>query len=196
MHELARTLQLPVNPGKNIAIWRERMSAQYRAFEQACAGMHWHTVLDIGCGLAGIDALLTRRFGARRAHLLDGDGLAPKVNGWNKATGARNDVEKGAELVRANSGPDVEVVSHVAGDDLQIDDQLDLVISSRSWGHHYPIPVYLPLVRRALRSGGTLILDIRRKTDGVRELEAAGFMQIGRIEDHSEKCDRLIFVRN
>jgi SAM-dependent methyltransferase len=196
MHELVRSLKLPINPGKNIVTWRERMSAQYYAFERACNGMWWHNVLDIGCGLAGIDALLVRKFGARRVHLLDGDGSASQVNGWNRATDAWNDVEKGVELVRVNGGPDIEVITHIAGRQLQIDDQLDLVISLRSWGHHYPIPVYLPLVRQVLRSDGMLILDIRRKTDGVQQLEAAGFTQVGKIEDHSFKCDRLMFVKD
>lgn len=195
MHELVRDLQLPLNPGKNIAIWRESISAQYYAFERACIGMRFPVVLDIGCGLAGIDALLVRKFDTRRVHLLDGDGSSPKVNGWNWATDAWNDVGKGAELVRANGGPGIEVITHVAGRQLQIDDQLDLVISLRSWGHHYPIGIYLEPVQRILKPNGMLILDIRRKTDGVEQLYAAGFCRVDRIEDRSEKCDRLMFVR-
>lgn len=195
MHELVRDMRLPSKPAKNVSTWHERMSAQYRAFEHACVGMTFPVVLDIGCGSAGIDVLLARKFGALRVHLLDGDGSAPQVNGWNRATDAWNDVEKGAELVRANSGPGVEVITHVAGQQLQIDDQLDLVISLRSWGHHYPIGIYLELVQRILKPDGTLILDIRRKTDGVEQLHAAGFRRVDRIEDRSEKCDRLVFSR-
>jgi SAM-dependent methyltransferase len=196
IHELAQTLQFPPNTGKNITLLRESLSAQFYAFEKACAGMKFPTVLDIGCGLASIDVLLVREFGAHTVYLIDGDGSAPQVHGWNNATKPWNDVEQGAWVIKNNAAAEVDVITYVVGKKrTHACDQVDLAISLRSWGHHYPVPVYLPLVRRALRPGGILILDIRRKTAGVQELEAAGFSMIGRIDDHSEKCDRLIFAR-
>jgi SAM-dependent methyltransferase len=196
-HDLARTLQFPPNTRKNIPVLRGSLSAQFYAFEKACAGMKFLTVLDIGCGLAAIDVLLVREFGARTVYLIDGNGGAPQIHGWNNdATEPWNDVEQGAWVVKNNVAAEVDVITYVAGEKrIYACDQVDLVISLRSWGHHYPVSVYLPLVERALRPGGTLILDIRRKTAGVEELEAAGFSKIGRIDDRSEKCDRLMFVR-
>eukprot|EP00959_Pyramimonas_sp_CCMP1952_P249369 5212618-Pyramimonas_sp.AAC.1 len=56
----------------------------------------------------------------------------------------------------------------------------DVVYSLLSYGHHYPVHTYLEEVFHLLRSGGTLILDLRRRgktkdVEGLRDLQIRGF---------------------
>jgi SAM-dependent methyltransferase len=54
------------------------------------------------------------------------------------------------------------------GDDGRIpfDCPIDLVLSLLSWGYHYPISVYLDQVSDLLTPGGTLVVDVRKPSDG------------------------------
>ena len=54
-----------------------------------------------------------------------------------------------------------------------VNHKLDLIVSLRSWGFHYPIPVYLERVVANMADGGVLITDIRRGTAGVDQLRNA-----------------------
>src|SRR6476659_11198046 len=43
---------------------------------------------------------------------------------------------------------------------------IDVVTSLIAWGFHFPVPVYLDAVRRALKPDGMLIIDVRKQTEG------------------------------
>lgn len=49
--------------------------------------------------------------------------------------------------------------------------KFDLIISTISWGNHYPIQTYLKQVDRVLSKRGVLILDVRNGTGGIELLE-------------------------
>lgn len=150
------------------------------------------TILDIGCGLAGIDALAARHGLAREFHLLDGDGTGPKVQGFSSyAPAPWNDVRIGAEVVATNAPPGVEIRTHAADPTLTI--PADVILSLRAWGHHFPVSVYAGLARRSLRPGGRIIMDIRRGSGGIADMAEAGFAIYSHIPDPSAKCDRWVF---
>ena len=44
---------------------------------------------------------------------------------------------------------------------------MELVISLISWGFHYPIQTYLDQVFALLAKGGTMIIDVRKQTEGL-----------------------------
>src|SRR6185369_15191748 len=63
------------------------------------------SIVDIGCGFAGIDVLLARHFGPLcDARLIDGNGKAPRRGGFEPAGLPWYDVECGARFVRDNTG--------------------------------------------------------------------------------------------
>jgi SAM-dependent methyltransferase len=144
-------------------------------------------LLDIGCGLALIDVHIARRWPHVRVHLLDGDGTAAQDRGFKPTMSAWGDVSAGAAMMRANA-PLSPVIIHAPG---RFHVPVDLIISSRSWGHHYPISVYADSVLRSLNPGGLLVLDIRTGTPGLSQLAALGFEVVCRIPDPSEKCARF-----
>lgn len=140
---------------------------------------------DIGCGLAALTALLCRDHGLQRYRLTDGDGSAPRKVGYCPRTQGWFDTRVSEQFVRANGGDRAVPVGRWDGD-------CDLVVSLKSWGHHYPVATYLDQARRAMRPGGRLVLDIRAGTDGAAEIARAGFRLLGQIAE-KPKRRRLVF---
>lgn len=112
-------------------------------------------ILDIGCGMAGIDVLLKRHYPDAELWLLDGDGDEPR-NGWNKTLNAFSSRAAANELlalngVTADRWLDVNTKEPLAA---------DLIISLASWGYHYPLSTY--------DVSGFCIADLRRKVEPQR----------------------------
>lgn len=148
------------------------------------------SVLDIGCGFAGIDVLLSFAGPIKRFYLIDGICHGERVAGFQKSTVPWNDVNLAAQLLRDNVVCDVTAMTVPP----PLPQPVDLVISLKSWGHHYPVAEYLDFVHKSLRTGGVLILDIRKETTGHDELKVAGFKLMGRAGG-TAKCDRLVFQK-
>lgn len=152
---------------------------------------HPRVIMDIGCGQAILDILIAKHVELESVHLVDGDGSGTKRAGFRSAGKPWRDVGWGVVLFQANC-PDTPVTGYRLGVDVIPDLQVDLVISSRSWGHHYPISEHLELVKRCLKPEGHLIIDIRNNTDGLSQLRSVGFSKVARIPDHSVKCTRWL----
>lgn len=148
-------------------------------------------VMDIGCGFAGVDALLAQS-GQRTFRLVDGDGSGERRGGFSQQTAPWYDVRIGTRLVCENAArASVEFVVVPPAPEPW---PCDVVISLKSWGHHYAVECYLDLVKRSLKPEGLVIMDIRNGTDGRATMEAAGFSFKGRIGG-TAKCDRILFMR-
>lgn len=109
-------------------------------------------IIDIGCGMAGIDVLLKRRYPDAELWLLDGDGDDPR-DGWNETLGAFSSRDEANKLLEANGLQadrwlDIGTKEHL---------QADLIISLASWGYHYPISTY--------HVTGYCIADLRKKVE-------------------------------
>lgn len=149
------------------------------------------TVLDIGCGLGLLDVLIAQAYMPTTVHLLDGSGdPARRSRGYRLQMEAWNDVDMAATMFRANvySGTCPFARVHRPG---EFDIPADLILSSRSWCHHYPAAVYLASVKRSLAAGGLLVVDVRAGTDNLDVLRSAGFEVVARVPDPSEKCGRF-----
>lgn len=150
-------------------------------------------IVDIGCGLAGIDVHLARHYPRAMIDLVDGQGdHSNRVMGYNDGTQPWANVGLAVQLVEANA-PGAKVRGNLA-DPNALFERCDLMLSFKSWAHHYPVQRYLPLAKRSVVKGGTVILDIRSGTDGKQQLEAAGFEARGVVLS-KPKCDRIVFVR-
>ena len=51
------------------------------------------------------------------------------------------------------------------------DKSVDLIISTISWGFHYPINIYIQSVFDIISDNGVLIIDVRKGSGGIAELE-------------------------
>jgi len=134
------------------------------------------SLLDIGCGVAGIDVLLSRFYRQRieRFHLVDKTQVEERIFYGFKPCGAfYNSLVLAKSLLCMNSVAPERVLCMEA-DTPWADEigkgSLDLVLSLLSWGFHYPVAVYLEVVARLLARDGRVILDVRRGTDGIERL--------------------------
>jgi SAM-dependent methyltransferase len=164
-------------------------------------------ILDIGCGVGGIDVLLHRHYapprrpgaeeheegGAPRLYLADRTETSGEVYyGFAERGAFYNSFEATRRLLVANGVPETALRLREVGEECRLDvpEPLDLVISLISWGFHYPVGVYADQVRALLRPGGRVILDARKGTDGREQLEAR-FPRVARISETPKK-ERLV----
>lgn len=132
-------------------------------------------ILDIGSGMAGIDVALGKAYPGAALHLLDKQGVSPAINaGFNATADAfahYNDFSAALALLAAN-GIENTVVCH----DMNVSPfparTFDVVVSLLSWGFHYPISAYAP------KCSGLIVADVRKGTDGERQLARYGATQV------------------
>ena len=145
---------------------------------------HCDRILDIGCGLGGIDVLLYHQFStAPNEHvelwMLDKDDDSPLRGGHyagftDTTTAAYNSLDVTRNFLEANKVPSNRIqLVNIEQDSFPSSIKFDLVLSLLSWGFHYPVDVYLEKVVQSLKSSGALFIDIRRDTDGMDKLKSA-----------------------
>lgn len=107
------------------------------------------SILDIGCGMAGIDVFLKRKYPEAKLTLLDSDGETWGA-GWNNKMVPFTNRSCAESLLFAN-GVQVDEWKDVGTFELL---EADLIISLLSWGFHYPLNTY--------NVEGLCIVDLRR----------------------------------
>lgn len=139
-----------------------------------------HRILDIGCGIAAIDARLLQVYPDAEFWLLDRAGLDARYG--SEAEHAFYTSMRAAYRMMGKNGA-VRAQLHMldAGPEYHIEAEgIDLALSLFSWGWHYPISAYTPAVTKAMRAGGTLIVDVRN-WEGKEEL-LENFDIIGKLK--------------
>eukprot|EP00238_Polyblepharides_amylifera_P013394 CAMPEP_0196585146 /NCGR_PEP_ID=MMETSP1081-20130531/49673_1 /TAXON_ID=36882 /ORGANISM="Pyramimonas amylifera, Strain CCMP720" /LENGTH=599 /DNA_ID=CAMNT_0041906603 /DNA_START=366 /DNA_END=2165 /DNA_ORIENTATION=+ len=163
-------------------------------------------VLEIGCGMAMYDLFLFKHYNWDaniELFLLDKSEYVPPKDG-NKsnmggfhANGAEsfvfyNNLQCAKDILVANGVSDNKVHALEANETILEgleSGSFDLVYSVLSWGHHYPVSTYISNVKRILKPGGRLMMDLRGKPgysikkeykgldccNGDQELAQAGF---------------------
>lgn len=130
-------------------------------------------ILDIGCGVAGIDILLYRHYTIHNSphlYLSDFSDTSSSIRYDFSSSPVRyNSLEVASLLLSMNGVPEelIHFVNPTKIEDLEMSGKFNLVISTLSWGFHYPVEIYLNAVYRLLADSGKLILDVRNATDGV-----------------------------
>jgi len=156
-------------------------------------------ILDIGCGLGGIDVLLYQHYRSSgiNLHLLDKEGIAEKVYyGFNAEAAHYSSLLLTRELLKLNGVPiDRASTYDIATEGFPNQCKFDVVISLYSWGYHYPVSAYLEPVRTSLASDGIIILDVREETDGKEQL-AKHFTVCRDICIGSEDNRRILATNN
>jgi cyclopropane fatty-acyl-phospholipid synthase-like methyltransferase len=169
-------------------------------------------LLDVGCGMGGIGLLLVDHYIGKiqvtpdsvgpsqpLLDLLDGDVSVRGISGhrpkgyqsfgennkpWNDATATAQRFRSFGYDTRALT-PDTECWGP----------NLDVIVSTRSWGHHYPVDVYLKKAYEALTPEGIMALEIRYGTEGVATL-----LEFFKLVDQmpavrSTKCGMYVFKK-
>lgn len=128
------------------------------------------SILDIGCGIPGIDVLLYNHYMNNKPdiYLLDKTEMPHKVYYNLTPKGCfYNSLQASKNFLIKNDVEKSKIFTQEATDKNKInfDATFDLVISLISWGFHYPVATYLDTVFLKLAERGSLILDIRKTSD-------------------------------
>lgn len=167
--------------------WNEQISDIASAVDISRIG----SALDIGCGLGGLSANLAMR-GVQRVYLLDGSKPIVAKVGFGPDRYAWSDVSIAESVVKENA-PGVVVSGHTPKT-FPDANGIDLVISMKSWGHHYPVDVYAAKVSNALAPNGLIVMDMRRRRYGIEAMKQFGF-EVKSVLRESKKFTRVCLQR-
>lgn len=152
------------------------------------------SILDIGCGIGGIDVLLHKAYGNPKILLMDKSEISKKLHyGYHETGASYNCFQATRELMDANKVKNYDIID-VSKGKLPIFENVDLIISLLSCGYHYPLDKYLDYIETVLSEDGTLIIDCRQKMDGITVLSQ--YFQDIKIISSYNKSDRVCARRN
>lgn len=147
------------------------------------------SILDIGCGVGGIDVFFHDYYDSNDVdfYLFDKTEVSSYVYyQFNREAAFYNSLEIAREMLESNGVPPKQVHTMDADeDDLTDLGDVDLCVSFLSWAFHYPAETYLDEVVECLSECGTLILDVRQGTDGF-EVCRERFRDYHVIDDNEE----------
>jgi len=125
------------------------------------------SILDIGCGLGGIDILLSKHYNKPELYLMDNSEISGKLKyGYDRGKEYYSSFAATELLMKANYIKNYNLID-IKSKSLPMFEKIDLVISLLSCGYHYPVTEYLGYVKTILAKSGALIIDIRENTDGI-----------------------------
>ena len=150
-------------------LYCEDMSIEYETIKdhlpQTC-----ENILDIGCGMAGIDIFLFQHYQSDTKidyFLFDKTEINQKVfYGYKEKSAFYNSLILAKSFLKLNGIDEskIHLIEVPSNNKILIDCSFNLVISLISWGFHYPLSQYLDNVYELLNENGTLILDLRKTT--------------------------------
>lgn len=132
-------------------------------------------ILDIGCGLAGIDLFLFRHYKndpKTRLYLLDKNEVDENVYyGFQKYGSFYNSLIQSENFLTENGISKSQIFLKEVVNNKLPQEKFNLIISLISWGYHYPVETYLEEVYQKMTPQGILILDIRKGTRGEEKIK-------------------------
>ena len=185
-YNLVTAVETRLHGSRIKALYSADMHAEYETFKSylpdACA-----SVLDIGCGMAGIDAFIDRHYpdSSPDIHLLDRSRVERSVfYMFNEQAAFYTSLEVARQLLVENgiAGNRIHLHEVREGNEITASPKVDLVISLLSWGVHYPVDTYAEQVRTLLSERGIVVLDIRKETGGIEALKRT-FSHVSIIQD-------------
>jgi len=119
-------------------------------------------IMDVGCGLGIIDIFLNRFYKKNlNFYLLDKNKIDKKIKyGFSEDYESYNDLEETRNLLLNNDLNESSINIIDVDKKIEIKEKIDLVISLKSMGYHYPFENYLKLFSNCSTKQTTFIFDI------------------------------------
>ena len=156
-----------------------------------------YSLLDIGCGLAGIDFMLSRHYSHNiKIFLLDKTQVDDTIYyGFKNKGSIYNSLPLAKSFLAMNNVDIGNIFMQEVREDNKIvfQSSFDIIISLISWGFHYPVSTYIQEVYEKLNLDGILIIDIRKNTGGEDEIKKV--FGNYKIIDESIKSMKILAVK-
>jgi hypothetical protein len=119
-------------------------------------------IMDVGCGLGIINIFLNRIYkNEANFYLLDKNRIDTKIKyGFNSDYESYNNLNETKKILLENGIKNNRINIHNVDLDINIKKKIDLVISLKSMGYHYPFENYLQLFKKCCSDDVTFIFDI------------------------------------
>ncbi|MFH1790319.1 MAG: hypothetical protein ABH832_04615 [bacterium] len=134
-----------------------------------------NSILDIGCGVAAIDVLISKHYGNNiNIFLIDKTKIDDKVHyDFKEKSSFYNSLQISKQILEANciDSKKIHAQEATASNDISFEANFDIVISLISWGFHYPISTYLDNVYKKMNHNGIMIVDVRKNSGGEKEIK-------------------------
>tara|TARA_B100001939_G_scaffold223556_1_gene192372 strand:+ start:1221 stop:1931 length:711 start_codon:yes stop_codon:yes gene_type:complete len=121
-------------------------------------------IMDIGCGLGVIDIYLNRIFkNSPNFFLLDKNRIDNKIKyGFSNNYESYNDLSETKNILIANQINLNQINLFDVEKDITIEEEINLVISLKSMGYHYPFELYLKLFNQCCSKNTLFIFDLSK----------------------------------
>ena len=121
-----------------------------------------NNIMDVGCGLGIINVYLNNFFEKKPIFfLLDKNRIDRKIKyGFSSNYESYNDLKETKNILLGNDIDESCIYLFDVEKQIQIDKKMDLVISLKSMGYHYPINTYVELFRNCCTKDTIFIFDI------------------------------------
>jgi len=175
LYKLAIALQATLQPESIRKQYSEMIEQGYHSLKPYLPS-EAREIVDIGCGVAGMDVHLYNHYeGKPELYLVDKTQVENRIYyGFNPRAAYYNSLSTAKTLLIQNGVDESHIHLIEAGSrDLATLRNVDLCISLLSWGFHYPVSTYLETVKTFLRKDGALIIDVKKGTSGDKELNHA-----------------------
>lgn len=153
--------------------FNELINEDFRSIEAYLPQIDAPQIIDIGCGIAGIDVVLAAHY-KHNAHfiLVDKTQVDTKIHyGFEQEASFYNSLPLAKQILIENGTPASNITLLSPETFIATPLQADVVISLESWGFHYPLSTYMETVKQSLRKGGTLIVEVRKNSGEFEELQ-------------------------
>ena len=119
-------------------------------------------IIDIGCGLGIINIFLNKIYNNKtNFYLLDKNRIDSKISyGFSPNYESYNDLNETKKLLVDNNISKDNIQTINVESEIIIDQKIDLVISLKSMGYHYPIDLYLKLFETCCDKDTIFIFDV------------------------------------
>ena len=119
-------------------------------------------IMDIGCGLGIINILLNKFYNDNPSfYLLDKNRIDKKIKyGFSSNYESYSDLRETERILTENNIRKSRLFLYNVEKDFLIDVKIDLVISLKSMGYHYPFETYLSLFKKNCNKNTTFIFDV------------------------------------
>ena len=130
-------------------------------------------VLDIGCGLGILHILLNQKYKNKpEFFLLDKSKIDLKIKyGFNKNYESYNDLKETRNILLKNGILEEQIFIKNVDEEININKKIDLVISLKSMGYHYPIENYTNLFKKICTEITEFIIDISNDNYNIEYVE-------------------------
>lgn len=119
-------------------------------------------IMDIGCGLGIIDILLNNYYKNEiNFYLLDKNKIDVKIKyGFSRNYESYNSLKETQNLLLKNDINIDQLNIFDVDRKIEINKKIDLVISLKSMGYHYPIDIYIKLLKNCCDANTIFIFDV------------------------------------